>query len=253
MTTRQIIIDNLLTTYVESGSGEPVLLLHGWGDTKETFTKLQQELQSKYHVLALDLPGFGKTEAPKQAWSLADYAQFVQHFLTKVGVGPLRSIIGHSNGGAIAIVATSQGLIEVEKIVLLASAGIRNTRGVRKGLVRLAAMPLKVSLYVLPTHKRTKVKRKLYQKLGSDLYVAEHMQETFKKIVAEDVSQAAAKLTQPVLLIYGTADRATPVNFGERLKAQIPDSRLEVFQDGSHFLHQENADEVNRLVQEFIK
>jgi pimeloyl-ACP methyl ester carboxylesterase len=58
------------------------------------------------------------------------------------------------------------------------------------------------------------------------MLVAEHMQDTFKRIVADDVREDAKKITQPTLLIYGQNDVSTPVNVGMALQAAIPNSKI---------------------------
>ena len=69
-----------------------------------------------------DLPGFGGTEPPPAAWNVTNYAAFVHEFLKKLAVQPF-AIIGHSNGGAIAVRGVGQGLLQADMIILLASAG----------------------------------------------------------------------------------------------------------------------------------
>lgn len=65
-----IVVDNLLTNYTLSGKGKLVLVLHGWGDSVRGVAGLQKALSADYKVLALDLPGFGGSQAPTSAWDL---------------------------------------------------------------------------------------------------------------------------------------------------------------------------------------
>src|SRR5437868_5157539 len=133
MTDMQVVIDGLLTQYALSGKGKLVVLLHGWGDDSRTFATLQLELAKKYQVLAVDLPGFGGTQPPQDVWGLDEYAAFVQVILTKLNLGHTYALIGHSNGGAVAIRAVALGLLKPQKLILLAASGIRD-RGSPKRL-----------------------------------------------------------------------------------------------------------------------
>jgi len=81
----QVVVDSQLVQYAAQGKGELVLILHGWGDSSLGWRDLTAELAKKYQVIAVDLPGFGGSEAPKEAWDLSNYARFVQHFLQKIG------------------------------------------------------------------------------------------------------------------------------------------------------------------------
>lgn len=254
MPSMQVVVDSLLTHYETMGEGKLVLLLHGWGDTAAGLRGLQAALAKKnYRVVALDLPGFGGTQAPTTVWGLADYAQFAAHFLQKIKAGELWAVAGHSNGGAIAIRSLANGALKAERLVLIASAGIRGTHKGRVGAAFVAAKLGKVLASPLPGPAKKALRRKLYQTAGSDMLVAEHLQETFKKVVGDDVRADAAKLTLPSLLIYGEQDTATPVAFGEQFHELIAGSTLEILPGAGHFVHLDRPQDVVRAVQEFLR
>jgi len=248
----QIVVNQLLTTYQMSGSGKLILLLHGWGDSSQGLHALQAELAKRYQVLALDLPGFGGTQAPPEAWGLSGYAAFVAAALQKIGVKPY-AVLGHSNGGAVAIRGLASGSLTADKLILLASAGIRNEYKARKKVVRLAAKTAKLATKPLPKSLQRKLKAKAYATIGSDALVAEHLQATFERVVNDDVQADAAKLKLPTLLIYGHDDTATPVRYGELLQAAIGHSDLHVVPDAGHFVHLDQPSTVTQLIEEFLK
>jgi pimeloyl-ACP methyl ester carboxylesterase len=103
----------------------------------------------------------------------------------------------------------------------------------------------------LPKSIKAKLRRKVYKTVGSDMLVAEDLQETFKKVVTDDVRADAARLTLPTLLIYGEDDEATPLWFGQTLHELIPGSTLEVLPDAGHFVHLDRPAEVTKAIQEF--
>lgn len=251
LTTKKAVVDGLLTTYYQSGKGPVVLMLHGWGDKAETYKALAEELAGKYTVLMPDLPGFGQTEAPKQAWTLDSYAQFCEDFLTKVGHTDIYGLVGHSNGGSIAIRGIATKRLEPSRLVLLASAGIRDSYSGRNKALRLVAKAGKLVTAPLPESARKKIKRRVYNAVGSDMLVAEHLQETFKKIVIDDVQLDAKAIKVPTLLVYGRDDTATPTTYGKRFAELIAGSRLEIL-PGTHFIHHEQAGAVTRLTKEFL-
>lgn len=248
----QVVVDSLLTHYEVKGEGKPVLLLHGWADSAAGLSGLQKALSETHKVIALDLPGFGTTQTPKEVWGLSNYAQFVGHFLDKIGVKNVAVIIGHSNGGAIAIRGLSEGALQADKVVLLASAGIR---GVYKGRIKALRVVTKIGKALsspLPKSVKRRLRAKVYKTVGSDMLVAEHLQETFKKVVTDDVREDAAKLLQPALLIYGETDEQAPVWYGEAYHQLIRTSTLEVLPGAGHFVHLDRPDEVHKAVKEFI-
>lgn len=250
----QVIVENLLTHYEQSGdSGQQMLLLHGWADKLETYDLLVSELGTDYRITRLDLPGFGSTEAPKQSWGVSEYADFVGSFLDKMSLKP-DVVIGHSNGGAVAIVAVANNVIRPKHLVLLASAGIRNRQTMQKFIWKAVAKLGKVLTFWLPKKHKEALQKKLYGTIGSDMLVAPHLRETFKKTVAEDITSHAEKLDVPTLLVYGDQDKATPVDsVGELLHQAIAGSVLEVVPGADHFVHQQKSEQVANLIQEFIK
>lgn len=246
------IIDGIATAFSQTGKGSDVLLLHGWGDSRRTYAALAEKLSKNYKVTALDLPGFGATELPKTAWNLTDYANFLKSFCEKLSIKP-KLVIGHSNGGALAIHAISGGFIESQKLVLLASSGVRNTRLLRRFGLKIVAKSGKTLLFWLPIGTKRKLQKKLYGVAGSDMLVVPHMKETFKKTVRQDIQSDARSLAIPTLLIYGSEDTATPAReIGQKLHSNIKNSKYAQIDRAGHFVHQDAPDDVNQLIEEFI-
>lgn len=265
----QVIVDSLVTnyTYIQNprntknaqnaqcsgGEKSTVLILHGWGDSSQSqgWLVMQRALAKNYNVCIVDLPGFGGSDMPATAWGLNEYAQFVAAFLAKIRLQP-DTIIAHSNGGAIAIRGLASGKLHAGKLVLLASAGVRSEYKGRKRALRVVAKTGKALVMPLPSFVKDKLRRKLYTTVGSDMLVAEHLQETFKKIVDDDVQADAAELTLPTLLVYGQNDIATPVPWGMLLHERISGSILEIIGEAGHFVHQDQPDKVLRIIEDFI-
>lgn len=248
----QIIVDSLLTEYTCNGAGKTVLIIPGWADTAVSWQPVAHELSKHYKVIVLNIPGFGGTQAPSVAWGLRDYAQFVAHFIDKLGEPNIYALIGHSNGGAIAIKGAGEGLLQPDRLVLLASAGVRARQQGKKMLLKYVAKTGKVATFALPAAVRQKLRKKLYAGIGSDLLVAPHMQETFKRVVSEDIQPDARQVTVPTLLVYGELDTATPVAYGELLHQAIEGSTFERIGGVGHFLHTEQPERVARIIEEYI-
>lgn len=249
----QVVVDSLLTSYEVMGEGKFVLLLHGWADRAAGLRGLQTALARDFRVMALDLPGFGGTQPPAEPWALTEYANFVAHFLKKVDAGNVHVLLGHSNGGAIAVRGLANGSLKADRLVLMSSAGIRGEQKGKLNALKAVAKAGKVITAPLPSKAKRALRQKLYNAAGSDMLVAEHMQDTLKRIVADDVRNDAAKLTLPTLLLYGGKDNSTPVSFGRQLNRLIKGSTLKVFASAGHFVHLDEANEVAQAIMEFAK
>jgi len=241
-----------MTNYQKTGEGKVLLFLHGWGDKGDTFDPLIDIIPRKYEVLTLDLPGFGGTQAPDTAWGLDDYANFIAAWLKKIGVDKVGAIIAHSNGGSIAIKGLSSGKLKAEKLVLIASAGVRDRRQTRKKLLSVAAKSGKAATFFLPSSARNKIKGRFYKSIGSDATLLPQLEETFRKVVGEDVQADAAKLKQHTLLIYGSSDKMTPPSYGELLATAIVNSELVPIAGAGHFVHHEQPHQIAELITDFI-
>jgi pimeloyl-ACP methyl ester carboxylesterase len=248
----KLIVQNIATTYTDRGTGPVILCLHGWKDSLRTFDSLEPALLQKGRVIAVDLPGFGETGNPPEAWQVGDYVQFVADFLKKLNV-EADVLIGHSFGGRIIIKGVGEGKMRARKIVLMAAAGITPEQTV---YTRMTKLPLKMLGWILRVPPfnffRNYMRRMFYTAIGSDYFNAGALQETFIKIIAEDLSDYARKISAPTLLIWGKDDAATPVKLGEKLRDLIRNSRLEVFPNTGHFVHHEKATEVGDLIKRFL-
>lgn len=255
----QIIVDNILVNYQVSGSGsQAILLLHGWGSNFVAFSTLSSELSKKYKIIALDLPGMGQSQLPPTAWNLDDYKNFVTSFLTKLNINKIYTIIGHSNGGSLAIkMAADKNLaanFKFSKLVLIGSAGIRHKQKLKKQIFKLIAKLGKggLSILPLPASAKLKLKKKLYQAAGSEALDNPALEQTFRKVVEEDIQNLAGKIKIPTLIIYGEDDTDTPPQFGEILASEIQNAKLNIISGAGHYVFLDQPEKTLNLIERFI-
>ncbi|MDL2363154.1 MAG: alpha/beta hydrolase [Patescibacteria group bacterium] len=248
----QIIVDGLLTNYELKGSGQLVVLLHGWGDNLKGLDTVQASLQDSYQTLALDMPGFGKSQAPIAAWGLDEYATFIGHMLNKLNLGDPYAMIGHSNGGAVTVNATGTGRINPAKIVLIGSSGIRNRLTLRRAAFLGLAKMAKIVAIIIPRKQREALRQKSYSAIGSDFLVMPELAETFKKTVRQDAQEDAAAIKVPALLLFARDDNAVPFSDGERFHQLIKGSVLHPLDTGGHYMQKTQSEIVNKAIKEFL-
>jgi pimeloyl-ACP methyl ester carboxylesterase len=186
-------------------------------------------------------------------WSLDEYSVFVNHFLAKLDIDSLYAVIGHSNGGALAIRAISLGELQPRRLVLLAASGIRAKGGAKRAALKTVAKVGNVSTVWLPERHRRALRKQLYGVAGSDMLVVPQLQETFKKTVRQDVQQDAAHITCDTLLIYAENDKAVPVQDGHTYNRLIKNSELHVIKNAGHFVHVDQPEQTIKLVESFLK
>lgn len=242
---KSIVIDDVLISYRDSGSGQILLCLHGWQSDNSSFEAIAGELK-EYRIIAPDLPNFGKSEETDKFVELNDFAGFVKKFVEKLEIKDY-VIIGHSMGGQIAVRATAKKLISPRRLVLIGASGIRNEKRATKQLMRLAA---KATKKITPA----KIKDSIYGAVGSDY--SSDLSNIHKKIIASmlssDIQQDAQVVSQPVLLIYGAKDTATPPSHGELLANKLQRADLQIIAAGDHWVHVIKAPVVSSHIKEFL-
>ena len=248
-----VVINGLMTRYTVSGKGPVVVMLHGWGDSMTTFTSLEKDLSKNYTIVKLDLPGFGGTQRPEKAFGVSDFVNFVAMFLDKTEFDDIFALIGHSNGGTIIIKGLQENSLTAKKIILLASAGIRSEDTIKKSLYKATAKAAKIPLVLLPRNKREQLRKQAYRQIGSDLHVVEGMEDSFKKVVSEDMIDYASQIENPTLLVYGDKDTATPVSYGKKYQDSMKNASLEIVPGAGHFLHQTDTRVVCKMIEDFLK
>lgn len=248
----KVIVQGLATEYQDEGAGPVILFLHGWQDTVQSFDSLVPLLFVTNRVIRLDLPGFGRTEFPKEVWDLDRFVGFVVGFIQKLDI-VVDVIVGHSFGGRIVIKGVVTGHLQPRKIVLIGSAGLAKKRTIRNSVLKIIAKIGGVVTDIPPfVIWRESLRKKMYQSIGSDYLHAGALRETFLKIIAEDLGADAKKISIPTLLIWGSGDTETPLRDGKRLCQLIPNSKLSVINGAGHFVHKEKPQEVATLIRTFL-
>ncbi len=241
--------------YEIMGKGNPVILLHGWLTNLETMRPIANELCKNFEVYLVDVIGFGKSDLPEHPLTANDFGDFLKEFVDKLQIkNPI--LIGHSNGGRIIINAVGRGIVSAKKVVLIDSAGIKPKRSLGYYLKVAFYKTGKFLLNLLPNTKSIKkFKEKLRNNVGSQDYKlsANVLKETMKLIVNEDLSYLLPKISVPTLLFWGSLDKDTPISDAKKMEKLIPDCGLIEYAGSTHFSYLENINNVNSVLNEFLK
>jgi pimeloyl-ACP methyl ester carboxylesterase len=247
-------INGLETYYAVQGQGAPVVLLHGWGTSSQSLTPLCGALATSFHVLAVDLPGFGWSQPPPSAWGAQEYAGHILRLMREVGIDRA-ALVGHSFGGRVAIALAAAEPPRVSRLVLVASAGIRPHRGAGYYL-RVATAKLVKRFFSLPGWGATgqRIIAKVSGRVGSrDYRAAGTMRPTLVKLVNEDLTPILPAIQAPTLILWGDCDQEVPRSAMENMATKIPQSRLVVFSGAGHFPFLDAPEEFATTLQEFLQ
>ena len=208
---------------------------HGWGQNRQAMAQLAQSLSSLGDHILPDFPGFGDAPPPQVGWSTADYAELMARFLDDQPNSGPTVWIGHSFGGRVGIQLAARRPDLVDRLVLIAAAGLQR----RRSLLDRTRIAAKVRTFKTLKHLAPVTGMdvdKLRERFGSSDYRnAGDMRDTLTKVVSEDLSDVAARVGCPTRLIYGELDTETPPEIGKRLAALIPNSEISVLPGQDHY------------------
>lgn len=227
---------------LQRGSGKDLVFLHGYLSCKESFYPQLEYFSKFYRVTALDFPGFGENAALNAPWSVDDYADWTERTLQTLNI-VRPHVIAHSFGGRVAIKCLSRGE-PFDRAVLCGCAGIVPKRTLR--------YKLRVSAYravkrIAPAYAERKFGSAEYKTLSPV------MKESYKKIVNEDLREAAKSISRPVLFINGENDRDTPPASAEIYAANAPLSKTLVLKNCGHFAHLDDPLAFDMAAEEFLR
>jgi pimeloyl-ACP methyl ester carboxylesterase len=253
-----------------TGNSRPVFLLHGWGGTKESWETLLWETEKsgiweQRLAFAIDFPGFGGSDEPVQAWSVANYAHFLEQIIQKIyqewNLSGNYDVIVHSFGGRVLFKLLTPDFAHniserPEKLVLIASAGIKPTKTLRISLAGLMAKYGK-KVMSLPGLRRLSplAQKALYKILKSHDYEKSSgvMRDTLIKVLDEDLSESIAHIKNPALIFWGKKDSYIPLRDAYVIKKSIIGSHLITIADGKHGIHKTHAEILAPRIVEFLK
>lgn len=249
-------IDEIPVNYIDEGEGEVVLLLHGWGANITLYQGIIDTLKQSRRVIALDMPGFGKTPEPSVPWCVDDYVDFVLHFIETFSLKNL-SVVVHSFGGRVFFKMNAREDLSfcIDRAVLIDSAGILPKKSIKQKVslkcykIGRAFMSTKVMHFLYPDAVEN-----MRRKRGSSDYnsATPLMRATLVKVVNEDLEPIIGQVQCPTLLIWGDLDTATPIQDAKRMEELIADAGLVACEGAGHFSFAEQPAKVNGALRAFF-
>lgn len=261
-----VVAAGIRTNYLESGTGDPVVLIHGSGPgvTAHANWRLTiPDLAKRYRVLAPDMVGFGYTERPDGIdFDVQTWADQVVGFLDALSI-PQASLVGNSFGGAIALRVAAQHPARVQRLVLMGSVGVPfpltnaldAVWGYQPSLENMRGL-LDVFAYSrkLVTDELAEVRYRAsiepgFQESFSAMFPAPRQRHVDAMVTSDE---QIAGLPHETLIIHGRDDRVIPLRTSGRLLQLIERSQLHVFGQCGHWTQIERSTEFNRLLDDFL-
>ncbi len=267
-------VNDIKIYYEESGQGEPLLFIHGFGETSYTWSKLSPELSKHYRVIAIDLMGFGQSDKPVDSslYTIEYQAKLVVQFIKQKGLNNV-TLIGHSYGGGVTMMSA---------VMLMHQEGVLKKLVMIGGIAYRMPLPHFIHMLVIPFLSRLALalipKRRLVMNMFRVVYYdQDKVEQSFVEAYARPLRDRRAQLALvytarlvmpdnlddytcryrdimvPALMIWGDHDAVVPGSIGERLSQDLPDARLEVLRDCGHVPHEEEPEKTLSLISNFLQ
>src|SRR2546425_2129008 len=261
-------VSGLRVRYVRAGDGPVVVLLHGFASSIFTWKDVLPGLARSRTVVALDFPGFGESEQPRDL-DVGIYPGIVLGLMDRLGIVRV-TLAGNSMGGAVAIALAARQPERVQALVLIDAAGFDLAESERPLLLRLAATRAGKALFGrLPVRGRM-LRLALGQVFHDPALVTEERFNEYlvpllrpgatASLVSLLTSRAATpgmaaslapSVKAPTLVLWGRDDRWIPVAQADRVVAAIPGARKVVLDACGHVPQEERPEEVLRWLEDF--
>lgn len=244
----------------------PLLLIHGVAATTYTFNSLIPLLKAHFSIIAIDLPGFGRSEKSTSfIYSFQNYAKVVAGCIDYFNLENV-NIVGHSMGGQIALYTTKMIPEKINKLVLISSSGY--LKRANKAVIFCTYLPFFGHYVKRHVHKQ-EVKDVLKNVFHDHSLITENHIREFGKPLEEqgfytslmrllryregDLNSEDLKIIEnPTLLLWGKEDRVVSYRIGERLEDDLPNAKLIIYEKAGHLLTEERPEEINKEISTFI-
>ncbi len=257
---REVTIGTIKTTFLLSGSGEPVILLHGAGAGAVTWYPSIFTISKNFQVVAPDIIGYGESDKPDAPYNRPYFSKWLKDFLKELKISKAH-IVGLSQGGAIALQFAIDNPDMVNKLVLVDAAGLgaKVSFWPLMGTIWMNSFPSSManrfnSRYILdkpinrdPNHSSYSIAVLKYK--GGKNAFKQGRGTAVSKISEELLKQIENK----TLIIWGENDKLFDVEYGEAAVKIIPNAKLHIIPDAGHLPLMDQPEIFNKILEDFLK
>ncbi|WLD95454.1 alpha/beta hydrolase [Alkalihalobacillus sp. AL-G] len=260
-------VDLYYEEYGQPRNDTPTLIMiHGFLSSCFSFRRLIPLLREQYHIIAVDLPGFGQSEKSRTFYySLKNYGQLIVDFLDALQIRNT-VLIGHSMGGQVAMHAGRIAPDRFEKFILLGCSGY--IKRPSPFIVRCSYLPFFVLVLkrwiekkgvhenlLLVVHNPELINDELiegYRKPFDDKETFHALVRLLRHREGDMLPEELHEVGQQVLLLWGKHDRVIPLPVGERMVKDLPNAKLRIYENAGHLLPEEVPEEISEEIGSFI-
>jgi pimeloyl-ACP methyl ester carboxylesterase len=270
--THAVTIDRRRVTYVYigEGAGPPVVFVHGLAGCWQNWMENLARVGRHRRAIALDLPGFGQSEMPRDPISITHYARTVDALCQVLGLGPV-AVVGNSMGGFIAADLAARFPARVERLVLAGAAGISHTQLIRQTARTGARAAMLLATSTAAQHRVILARPRIRHLALSTIFRHPSRLELdvlleqsphfggagfhfgLDALMSYDVRDRLPEIACPTLVVQGLHDMLVPVADAEQYARLIPGARKVMWPETGHVPQLERPVRFNNVLLEFLE
>ncbi len=251
--------------YYEKGEGEPLILIHGIGQSTYTWRKNFEALAKNYHVYVLDLPGHGFSGKPEMSYSIEEFALSLEAFMnTQKIVSAHLCAFGEATGYALDF---AEHNADRAKSIILISPIVSGGGGLLKGHGMISVFgSVACRMVVNPQNMRMALEDCYFDRtLVSEEVVTEYYNGVADKdfrVIArlcmnnyfdEDVINALGAVKCPILILVGNDDKITGGPKSEFLNLNVGNGSFLTIRNCGYLVQEEKFERTNEAIHTFLK
>lgn len=268
---KYLIVENVKIHYLIAGQGEPILFIHGFPTSSYLWRIIMSDLKSTYKVIAIDLPGYGKSDKRiNDSYSFRYYNSILSAFIDQLGLKTVTLGV-HDVGGPLGLYWMTQNMERVERLILFNTLVYPNfswavklfglatiTPVVKQWLTSKAGIKKALEFGVVNKNKLTEEIIEAYQQPFANKTSRKVLLKTVQRLSMKGFKEIEEKLhlyTGPVLIIYGENDKILPKvgDTMKEVKKNLPQANILSIPNCGHFLQEDCPEILSKGVLEFMK
>ncbi|MFQ5714091.1 MAG: alpha/beta fold hydrolase [Candidatus Scalinduaceae bacterium] len=266
----ETVLNGIRAYYEESGKGESICLLHGFSASSYTWRKVVPILSENFHVYALDLKGFGKSDKPDDSdYSIWTFVDWVKEFFEKFGIVHT-NLVGHSLGGRIGLLMAASCPEKIKNLILINPAAYRVKK--QPFFIKFSRNQFISKFVMRGMFARYYVKKALKKAYFDHSLITEEVVDNYleplrspagrrgitsvaRAIYNENTDNTILLYKEvicPVLLIWGENDEIFSIGILNKLKNEIRNIEVNIIPECGHVPQEEKPKIVCELITKYI-
>ena len=263
--------------YIKEGNGKKVLVfVHGLSSNSDAWYRNIETLKKDFTCIAIDLPGYGRSFKNSEEFTTTYFAEILKEFTEKMNLKKF-TLVGHSMGGQTSIKFAAKYPEKLEKLILIAPAGIEEFSEFEGGAMKMVMNSktimattadqidrnYQLNFFKIPKEANQMIQDRKNIVTSSDFELhAIAIEKSVRGMLEDKVLQDLAKIKTPTLFIFAKNDALIPNKYlhplltidtlSKSAQNAVADSKLSLIAEAGHFLQFEKPAEVNKEITDFM-